>query len=139
MSDKQPDPSISAADPHPRKRCRVLDSEMSYVDMGEGDPIVFLHGNPTSSYLWRNVIPHVADLGRCLAPDMIGMGESRRSLLYDYRYASHAAYLDAWFDAADVGDTAIFVVHDWGSALGFDRVARCCRGLQPRLGNLLQV
>lgn len=124
MSDKQPDPSISAADPHPRKRCPVIDSEMSYVDMGEGDPIVFLHGNPTSSYLWRNVIPHVADLGRCLAPDMIGMGESKRSLLYDYRYANHAAYLDAWFDAANVGDNAIFVVHDWGSALGFDRAAR---------------
>jgi len=93
MSDKQLNPRISAADPHPRKRCRVLDSEMSYVDMGEGGPIVFLHGIPTSSYLWRNVIPHVADLGRCLAPDMIGMGESKRSLLYNYRYADHAAYL----------------------------------------------
>jgi haloalkane dehalogenase len=124
MTEKQPDPSISADDPHPRKRCKVLDSEMSYVDVGAGDPIVFLHGNPTSSYLWRNVIPHVADLGRCLAPDMIGMGASGRSLRYDYRYANHAAYLDAWIAAAGVGDNAIFVVHDWGSALGFDRAAR---------------
>ncbi|QYE37128.1 haloalkane dehalogenase (plasmid) [Polymorphobacter sp. PAMC 29334] len=124
MTEKQPDPKIEAFDRHPRKRCRVLDSVMSYVDLGDGRPIVFLHGNPTSSYLWRNVIPHVADLGRCLAPDMIGMGESGRSPLYDYRYVNQAAYLDAWFDAADVGDNAVLVVHDWGSALGFDRAAR---------------
>ncbi len=64
------------ADPHPRKRVSVLDTEMSYVDTGEGDPLVFLHGNPTSFYLWRNVIPHVRTLGRCLAPDLVGMGQS---------------------------------------------------------------
>ena len=67
---------ISAADPFPRQRVAVLDSEMAYVDVGEGQPIVLLHGNPTSSYLWRNVIPHLRALGRCLAPDLIGMGES---------------------------------------------------------------
>ena len=115
---------ISAADPHPRKRAQVLDSEMSYVDVGQGDPIVFLHGNPTSSYLWRNVIPHVSDLGRCLAPDLIGMGESRRSPTYSYRYTDHERYLDAWFEAANVGPNAILVVHDWGSALGFNRAFR---------------
>jgi haloalkane dehalogenase len=67
---------ISVIDPHPRKRVRVLDTEMSYVDTGRGDPIVFLHGNPTSSYLWRNIIPHVAEYGRCVAPDLVGMGRS---------------------------------------------------------------
>ena len=70
---------ISPADPHPRRRIRVLDSEISYVGTGRGDPIVFLHGNPTSSYLWRNVIPYVGGLGRCLAPDLVGMGRSGKS------------------------------------------------------------
>ena len=65
---------MTASDPHPRKRIAVLDTEMSYVDVGEGEPIVFLHGNPTSSYVWRNIIPHVSDIGRCLAPDLVGMG-----------------------------------------------------------------
>jgi haloalkane dehalogenase len=69
---------MTASDPHPRKRVAVLDTEMSYVDVGEGEPIVFLHGNPTSSYLWRNIIPHVSDIGRCLAPDLVGMGHSGR-------------------------------------------------------------
>jgi len=81
----------------------VLDSEMSYVDTGSGAPIVFLHGNPTSSYLWRNVIPHVAPLGRCLAPDLIGMGQSAKSPSRAYTFADHARYLDAWFDALDLG------------------------------------
>lgn len=116
--------TISAEDPHPRKRAEVLDSEMSYVDVGEGEPIVFLHGNPTSSYLWRNVIPHVSDLGRCLAPDLIGMGESRRSPTYSYRYRDHERYLDEWFKVAHVGRNTILVVHDWGSALGFNRAFR---------------
>jgi pimeloyl-ACP methyl ester carboxylesterase len=65
-----------AHDPHPRQRVRVLDSEMSYVDIGAGKPVVFLHGNPTSSYLWRNIIPHVSGKARSLAPDLIGMGLS---------------------------------------------------------------
>jgi haloalkane dehalogenase len=112
-----------AADPHPRKSITVLDTEMSYVDVGEGDPIVFLHGNPTSSYLWRNIIPHVSDLGRCVAPDLIGMGQSGRSPAYSYRFADHARYLDAWFDAMNIHD-AVLVVHDWGSALGFHRAHR---------------
>ncbi|WP_445168728.1 haloalkane dehalogenase [Mycolicibacterium sp. Dal123E01] len=114
---------MTASDPHPRKRVAVLDTEMSYVDVGEGDPIVFLHGNPTSSYLWRNVIPHVSDIGRCLAPDLVGMGLSGRSPTYSYRFVDHARYLDAWFDAMNLTD-AILVVHDWGSALGFHRAYR---------------
>lgn len=89
----------SAADPHPRKRIRVLDTEISYVDSGEGDPIVFLHGNPTSSYLWRNVIPFLRDLGRCLAPDLVGMGQSGPSPTGRYRFFDHVRYVDAWFDA----------------------------------------
>jgi haloalkane dehalogenase len=96
---------------------------MSYVDVGEGEPIVFLHGNPTSSYLWRNVIPHVSDIGRCLAPDLVGMGDSGRSPTYSYRFVDHVRYLDAWFDAMNLSK-AILVVHDWGSALGFYRAYR---------------
>jgi haloalkane dehalogenase len=96
---------------------------MSYVDVGEGEPIVFLHGNPTSSYLWRNIIPHVSDIGRCLAPDLVGMGQSGKSPTYSYRFVDHARYLDAWFDAMNLSK-AILVVHDWGSALGFHRAYR---------------
>lgn len=112
------------ADPHPRRTIRVLDSEMSYVDTGVGDPIVLLHGNPTSSYMWRNVIPHLAGLGRCLAPDLIGMGRSARSPRRAYRFVDHAAYLDAWFDALGLTRNVVLVVHDWGSALGFHRASR---------------
>jgi haloalkane dehalogenase len=110
---------ISAEDPHPRKRIAVKDSEMSYVDTGgEGPLAVFLHGNPTSSYLWRNVINEVARSARCLAPDLIGMGASGKSSS-GYRFVDHRRYLDAWFDAV-VGDQPVFlVIHDWGSGLGF--------------------
>ena len=113
-----------SADPHPRKRVRVLDSEISYVDTGSGAAVVFLHGNPTSSYLWRNVIPHVAPAGRCLAPDLVGMGQSGRSPAHAYRFADHARYVDAWFDALGLTREVVLVVHDWGSALGFHRFAR---------------
>ncbi len=111
--------SISPQDPYARKRIAVLDSEMAYVDEGEGDPIVFLHGNPTSSYLWRNVIKEVVGEGRCLAPDLIGMGDSGKSGDGSYRFVDHAKYLDAWFDAMNLGDRITLVIHDWGSGLGF--------------------
>lgn len=111
--------SISAVDSYERKRISVLDSEMAYVDVGEGDPIVFLHGNPTSSYLWRNVIPYCEGLGRCLAPDLIGMGQSGPNPAGSYRFADHYRYLDAWLEAVGVGGNVVLVVHDWGSALGF--------------------
>lgn len=120
----------SEVDPHPRKRIRVLDTEISYVETGEGDPIVFLHGNPTSSYLWRNIIPFVGGLGRCLAPDLVGMGRSAPSPTRAYRFFDHARYLDAWFDALDLKRNVIFVVHDWGSALGFHRVRRYHESVQ---------
>ncbi|MBS1213057.1 MAG: linB [Proteobacteria bacterium] len=115
---------ISSVDTHPRKRMAVLDSEISYVDVGEGDPIVFLHGNPTSSYLWRNIIPYLADLGRCLAPDLVGMGRSGPSPTGAYRFADHVCYLDAWFDALELTQNVVLVLHDWGSALGFHRAQR---------------
>lgn len=110
---------ISAGDPHPRRRVIVDDSEMSYADTGGDGPIaVFLHGNPTSSYLWRNVIKEVAPVARCLAPDLIGMGKSGESST-GYRFVDHRRYLDAWFDAV-LGTSPVFLVlHDWGSALGF--------------------
>ena len=111
--------TISAEDPHPRKRVAVEGSEISYVDTGGEGPIaVFMHGNPTSSYLWRNVIKEVAPVARCLAPDLIGMGDSGESSS-GYRFIDHRRYLDAWFDAV-VGNQPVFlVVHDWGSGLGF--------------------
>jgi haloalkane dehalogenase len=81
--------------------------------------VVFLHGNPTSSYLWRNVIPHVASRARCLAPDLIGMGDSGPAPGGRYRFVDHVRYLDAWFDAVGVERDVTLVMHDWGSALGF--------------------
>ena len=109
---------ISSADWYERRRRAVLDSHMTYVQVGVGDPIVFLHGNPTSSYLWRNVIPQLAGRGRCLAPDLIGMGRSGKAPSGGYRLADHVRYLDAWFEAVDLRRVTL-VVHDWGSALGF--------------------
>jgi haloalkane dehalogenase len=115
---------ISADDPHRRRRVAVLDSAMSYVDAGQGVPAVFLHGNPTSSYLWRNVIPHVAPLARCLAPDLIGMGASGKNPAGSYAFADHARYLGAWFDAVLPRENVVLVLHDWGGALGFDWASR---------------
>jgi haloalkane dehalogenase len=116
--------AIDHTDELPRKRVSVLDSEMAYVDVGEGKPVVFLHGNPTSAYLWRNIIPHVTASGRCLAPDLIGMGRSGKMPNGGYRFADHVRYLDAWFDALGLNRDVVLVLHDWGSALGFHRAAR---------------
>ena len=115
---------MTAADPHPRRTANVLDCEMTYVETGNGDPVVFLHGNPTSSYLWRNVIPHLSGQTRCLAPDLIGMGDSGKTPDGSYRFADHARYLDAWFDALGLTERVVVVGHDWGSALGFDWACR---------------
>ena len=108
----------------PRKQTvEVLGKRMAYVEAGRGDPVVFLHGNPTSSYLWRNVMPHAAPLGRCIALDLIGMGDSDK--LDDpgpgrYRFVEHREFLDAALAALGVASNVVWVVHDWGSALGFD-------------------
>jgi len=114
---------ISAAFPYQKQRRQVLGREMAYVEVGAGDPIVLLHGNPTSSYLWRNVLPHLQPRGRCLAPDLLGMGDSDK--LPDsgpgaYRFVAHRRSLDALLDALGVHERVTLVVHDWGSALGFD-------------------
>ena len=105
----------------------VFGSRMADVQMGEGWPIVFLHGNPTSSFLWRNVIPHVVDRGRVVAPDLIGMGDSAKLSGegdHRYRFVEHRRYLDRLLDLLEVRDRVVLVVHDWGSALGFDWARR---------------
>lgn len=107
-----------------QKRSQGIDGQtMAYVEEGQGEPVVFLHGNPTSSYLWRNVIPHLADAYRCIAPDLVGMGDSAKlpnSGSGSYRFVEHREFLDGLLEALDLGDAVTLVVHDWGSGLGFD-------------------
>jgi haloalkane dehalogenase len=118
---------MTTAAPTPKNHITIDGSRIAYIETGHGDPIVFLHGNPTSSYMWRNVIPHIAHLGRCLAPDLIGMGDSDK--LPDpgpssYTFAQHRHYLDQWFDQVAATSTVTLVLHDWGAALGFDWARR---------------
>lgn len=118
---------MSSAERYAKQRLSVLGSRMAYVDVGAGEPIVLLHGNPTSSYLWRNVIPHLADRGRCIAPDLIGMGDSDKlgaSGPGRYRFEEHRRHLDALFERLELGNRVTLVLHDWGSALGFDWARR---------------
>ena len=106
-----------------KKYISVHGKTMAYVEMGGGDPIVFQHGNPTSSYLWRNVMPHLQDQGRCIAIDLIGMGDSDKleaSGPERYTFEEHRHYLDAALEALGVSQSVTWVIHDWGSALGFD-------------------
>ena len=114
MTTKQ---DISADFPYKSNYIEVHGSRIHYVDEGSGDPILFLHGNPTSSYLWRNVIPHVTSLARCIAPDLIGMGKSDKPDI-EYRFFDHAEYLEGFIDEMGLRNITL-VVHDWGSALGF--------------------
>ena len=110
-----------------KKTAQVLGSTMAYLEVGHGDPIVFLHGNPTSSYLWRNVVPQVQSLGRCIAPDLIGMGDSAKLSAAEpgrYTFAEHREYLDELLKSLGVSSRVTLVVHDWGSALGFDWARR---------------
>ena len=133
---------MSTIDPTPltKSYATVEGKRMAYHEVGPtdgpGGTVVFLHGNPTSSYLWRNIIPHVSDRARCIAPDLIGQGDSDK--LDDtgpdsYTFVEHRRYLDGLLDQLDLGDHVTFVIHDWGSALGFDwanrhrdRVAGIC-------------
>ena len=107
-----------------RRYMTVQGVPMAYVDVGEGDPIVFLHGNPTPSYLWRNIIPHALPFGRCLAPDYPGMGNSGAEPNGAYRLVDQQRYVDGWFEALGLRENVILVLHDWGSALGFDWARR---------------
>src|SRR3954451_21572603 len=107
----------------PKKFATVNGRRMAYLDEGAGDGIVFQHGNPTSSYLWRNIMPHCAGLGRLIACDLIGMGDSDKlpdSGPQRYTYREQREYLFALWDELGLGDRVVFVIHDWGSALGFD-------------------
>ena len=118
---------ISSDQRYTKKYAEVNGARMAYAEAGSGDPIVFLHGNPTSSYLWRNIMPHVEGLGRCIAPDLIGMGDSDKladSGPESYRLAEHQTYLDGLLDALGVNQNVIMVVHDWGGPLGFDWLRR---------------
>ena len=115
--------------PHPKKFIDVLGKKMAYVELGDpqGRPIVFQHGNPASSYLWRNVMPHLADKGRCIAIDLIGMGDSDKlenSGPDRYTFAEQSRYFEAALDALGINSNIILVIHDWGSALGFHYAAR---------------
>jgi haloalkane dehalogenase len=116
--------AISTEDPSYRKRVSLLDTKIAYIDVGEGDPIVFLHGNPIPSYLWRNIIPYVLPFGRCLAPDFVGMANSGPAPDGAYRFGNHQRYLDSWFEVMGLKQNVILVVHDWGSALGFSWAQR---------------
>ena len=129
------DHAISPDERYAKRRANVLGLEMAYVEVGSGDPIVLQHGNPTSSYLWRNVIPHLEGLGRCIAPDLIGMGDSAKlpgSGPGRYTFAEHARYFEALLAELGVRENVTLVIHDWGSALGFDwarRHAGALRGI----------
>jgi len=101
----------------------VNGKQMAYHDVGDGDTVLFLHGNPTSSYLWRDIVPHVSGQARCVVPDLIGQGDSDKlddSGPDSYTFAEHREYLDQLLDQLDIGDRVTLVIHDWGSALGFD-------------------
>ena len=108
--------------PYERKYVEVLGSKMSYVDKGEGDPIVFIHGAPTSAYLWRNIMPYLEPYGRVIAPELIGHGESGKPDI-EYTFSDHVKYLDGFFDAMNL-DPATLIIHDWGSVLGLYYASR---------------
>lgn len=105
-----------------KEEVTVLGAKMAYLEEGDGDAVVFLHGNPTSSYLWRSVIPRVAPQARCIAPDLIGMGDSDQvaSGPGSYRFTDHRAYLDGFLEALGLDENITLVGHDWGGALAFD-------------------
>jgi len=122
-------PVATSAEPEgpdhlPRRRVKVLDTEISYVDTGSGEPVVFLHGNPTWSYQWRNIIPYLSASRRCLAPDFVGMGWSGKSPGKAYRFVDQARYLDAWFEALELTRNVTLVGHDWGGPIAFYRARR---------------
>jgi haloalkane dehalogenase len=114
--------SISSAFPFDSRFITIHGSRIHYIDEGEGDPVLFLHGNPTSSYLWRNIIPHLTASARCIAPDLIGMGRSDKPDI-EYRFVDHSNYVEGFIREMDLKNIT-FVIHDWGSALGFHYAMR---------------
>jgi haloalkane dehalogenase len=112
-----PTKTISAKFPFESKYVEIHGSRIHYIDEGAGDPILFLHGNPTSSYLWRNIIPYLVPHGRCIAPDLIGMGRSDKPDL-DYRFLDHSKYVEGFISTLGLKNITL-VIHDWGSGLGF--------------------
>lgn len=118
--------NISTAE-HPKDYVKIHGKQMAYVEMGAGEPVVFLHGNPTSSYLWRNIMPYVSDTHRAIAPDLIGMGDSEKLSnpnAESYTFVEHRKYLDGFLDKLIPEGQVTLVIHDWGSALGFDWARR---------------
>jgi haloalkane dehalogenase len=118
---------ISDVMPYEKRFVKVFDRSMAYIETGQGNPIVFLHGNPTSSYLWRNILPYLQRKGRCIAPDLIGMGDSEklpRSGPGSYTFVEHRFYLDALLASLGAEYNVTLIGHDWGSALGFDWASR---------------
>ncbi len=117
----------------PKKFVEIQGKKMAYVEVGSGPPVVFLHGNPTSSYLWRNILPVVAPHARCVAPDLIGMGDSEKLEGADparYGFLEHRRYLEALLDRIGVGEDVILVGHDWGGALAIDWARRHVRSIR---------
>ena len=114
--------AISTDFPFGSKYIEIHDSKIHYIDEGEGDPILFLHGNPTSNYLWRNIIPYLVPYGRCIAPDLIGMGKSDKPDL-GYRFFDHSKYVEGFIEKLDLRNLTV-VLHDWGSGLGFHYAMR---------------
>jgi len=122
LAHKLPPPEFSAKMPYPSQYVSVLGSKMHYVEAGRGDPILFLHGEPTSSYLWRNIMPYLETQGRVIAVDNIGFGKSDKpNITYDY--ANHMRYIDAFIEKLELKNITL-VIHDWGSAMGFDYAER---------------
>src|SRR5579872_6570646 len=123
-------PNISADFPYKSHYVDIYGSKMHYIKEGEGDPILFLHGIPVSSYVWRNIIPHLAGLGTCIAPDLIGFGKSDKPDI-EYTMTDHIKYIDQFIETLKL-DKIIIVMHGWGSIIGFDYAMRHpekCKGL----------
>lgn len=114
--------TISSDFPFKSNFIEIHGSKIHYIDEGKGDPVLFLHGNPTSSYLWRNIIPHLTPYARCIAPDLIGMGKSDKPHI-EYRFVDHVKYIDGFIEKMGLKNITL-VIHDWGSALGFHYAAR---------------
>jgi haloalkane dehalogenase len=113
---------ISSDFPFESRYAKVHGADMHYIDVGEGDPVLFLHGNPTSSYLWRNILPHVVPHARCIAPDLMGMGKSAKPAM-PYRFSDHSWYVEGFVEELGLTNVTL-VMHDWGGGIGFHYARR---------------